>query len=86
VQTRGWRFEPAEGTAIPGTGVPVVFIHGLWWHSTSWQLWVDRFREACYNPVTPEWPRVPDQPERGIGTGAGSRRGAPTALRVILAR
>ncbi len=45
---------------MPGTGVPVVFIHGLWLHSTSWQPWADRFREAGYDPVTPEWPGVPD--------------------------
>jgi non-heme chloroperoxidase len=45
---------------MPGTGVAVVFVHGLWLHSTSWQRWADRFREACYDPVTPEWPGVPD--------------------------
>jgi non-heme chloroperoxidase len=45
---------------MPGTGVPVVFIHGLWLHSTGWQFWADRFREAGYDPVTPEWPGVPD--------------------------
>ena len=35
---------------------PVVFIHGLWLHATSWQPWVDRFREAGYDPIAPEWP------------------------------
>jgi non-heme chloroperoxidase len=29
---------------MSGTGVPVVFIHGLWLHSTSWQPWADRGR------------------------------------------
>ena len=24
---------------------PVVFIHGLWLHATSWQPWVDLFRD-----------------------------------------
>jgi non-heme chloroperoxidase len=56
--------------------VPVVFVHGLWLHSTSWQPWVDRFREAGYDPVTPEWPGVPDSvaearehPESQAGIG-----------------
>jgi non-heme chloroperoxidase len=35
---------------------PVVFIHGLWLHASSWQPWVDLFREAGYDPVAPEWP------------------------------
>ena len=33
---------------------PVVFIHGLWLHATSWQPWVDLFREAGYDPIAPE--------------------------------
>ena len=39
---------------------PVVFIHGLWLHATSWQPWVDLFREAGYDPIAPEWPGGPD--------------------------
>ena len=35
---------------------PVVFIHGLWLHATSWGPWVDLFREAGYEPVAPGWP------------------------------
>jgi len=38
---------------------PVVFIHGLWLHATSWQPWVDLFREAGYDPVAPGWPHEP---------------------------
>jgi pimeloyl-ACP methyl ester carboxylesterase len=38
------------------TRTPVVFIHGLWLHATSWAPWVDRFREAGYEPVAPGWP------------------------------
>jgi non-heme chloroperoxidase len=59
-----------------GPGVPVVFIHGLWLHSTSWQPWAERFRMAGYDPVTPEWPGVPDSvaearehPEGQAGVG-----------------
>jgi len=39
---------------------PVVFIHGLWLHASSWQPWVDLFREAGYDPVAPGWPHEPD--------------------------
>ncbi|WP_029289521.1 alpha/beta hydrolase [Cellulomonas sp. HZM] len=41
------------------TARPVVFIHGLWLHATSWQPWVDLFREAGYAPVAPGWPGEP---------------------------
>jgi non-heme chloroperoxidase len=61
---------------MAGPGVPVVFIHGLWLHSTSWQPWAERFRAAGYDPVTPEWPGVPDtvagareHPEGQAGVG-----------------
>ncbi len=39
---------------------PVVFIHGLWLHSTSWSPWVELFREAGYTPSAPGWPGEPD--------------------------
>jgi pimeloyl-ACP methyl ester carboxylesterase len=38
---------------------PVVFIHGLWLHATSWQSWIDLFTEAGYQPTAPEWPGGP---------------------------
>lgn len=38
---------------------PVVFIHGLWLHATSWQPWEELFREAGYEPVAPGWPGEP---------------------------
>jgi non-heme chloroperoxidase len=38
------------------TPTPVVFVHGLWLHATSWGAWVDLFREAGYDPVAPGWP------------------------------
>jgi pimeloyl-ACP methyl ester carboxylesterase len=34
----------------------VLFIHGLWLHATSWQTWVDHFREAGYDASAPGWP------------------------------
>ena len=41
-------------------GTPVVFIHGLWLHATSWGPWLELFREAGYDPVAPGWPNEPD--------------------------
>ena len=35
---------------------PVVFIHGLWLHSTSWQPWADLFSAAGHPTYTPGWP------------------------------
>ena len=42
------------------TRTPVVFIHGLWLHATSWAPWVELFSEAGYDPVAPGWPGDPD--------------------------
>ncbi|GAB3046613.1 alpha/beta fold hydrolase [Intrasporangium mesophilum] len=44
-------------------GRPVVFIHGLWLHATSWSTWLDLFREAGYDPVAPGWPHEADTVE-----------------------
>jgi pimeloyl-ACP methyl ester carboxylesterase len=38
---------------------PVVFIHGLWLHATSWDPWIELFRDAGYEPVAPGWPGDP---------------------------
>jgi pimeloyl-ACP methyl ester carboxylesterase len=37
-------------------GSPVVFVHGLWLHASSWGPWVELFREAGYAPSAPGWP------------------------------
>jgi pimeloyl-ACP methyl ester carboxylesterase len=37
-------------------GIPVVFIHGLWIHSSSWTPWVELFHAAGYQPIAPGWP------------------------------
>jgi pimeloyl-ACP methyl ester carboxylesterase len=42
------------------TRTPVVFIHGLWLHATSWAPWVELFSQAGYAPVAPGWPGDPD--------------------------
>src|SRR5271165_4206990 len=41
---------------MPHDGTPVVFVHGLWLHGTSWGPWEEFFREAGYEPVAPGWP------------------------------
>jgi pimeloyl-ACP methyl ester carboxylesterase len=38
----------------------VIFIHGLWLHSSSWSPWMDLFRSAGYDPTAPGWPGDPD--------------------------
>ncbi|MFI2364054.1 alpha/beta hydrolase [Promicromonospora sp. NPDC019610] len=37
-------------------GTPVLFIHGLWLHSSSWGSWETRFRDEGYAPQAPGWP------------------------------
>ena len=41
------------------SATPVVFIHGLWLHATSWGPWCDLFRESGYEPIAPGWPNEP---------------------------
>lgn len=59
-------------------GTPVVFVHGLWLHHTSWQPWLDLFAERGYAPVAPPWPGEPPTVEEarrdpgpmgGVGVG-----------------
>ena len=38
---------------------PVVFVHGLWLLTSSWQHWADAFEAAGYIALTPEWPDDP---------------------------
>src|SRR4051794_32632489 len=38
---------------------PALFIHGLWLHASSWGPWLDRFRDAGYDPIAPGWPNEP---------------------------
>ncbi|GAA2170178.1 alpha/beta hydrolase [Pedococcus bigeumensis] len=45
------------------TGRPVVFVHGLWLHATSWTPWMDLFRDQGYQPIAPGWPGEPDTVE-----------------------
>jgi non-heme chloroperoxidase len=34
----------------------IVFIHGLWMHASSWQPWMDFFRQHDYETLNPAWP------------------------------
>jgi pimeloyl-ACP methyl ester carboxylesterase len=45
---------------MPAAKRPVVFIHGLWLHSTSWAPWVDCFSQAGYEATAPGWPEEPE--------------------------
>jgi pimeloyl-ACP methyl ester carboxylesterase len=45
------------------TPTPVLFIHGLWLHATSWSPWVDLYNEAGYAASAPGWPGDPDSVE-----------------------
>jgi alpha-beta hydrolase superfamily lysophospholipase len=52
--------------------IPVVFVHGLWLHATSWQPWVELFTEHGYAPVAPTWP--------GEAETVAATRAAPEAV------
>jgi pimeloyl-ACP methyl ester carboxylesterase len=39
---------------------PVLFIHGLWLHASSWEPWIEVFSEAGYDASAPGWPGDPD--------------------------
>jgi alpha-beta hydrolase superfamily lysophospholipase len=45
------------------TPTPVVFIHGLWLHASSWQPWVDLFNESGYDAIALGWPGDADTVE-----------------------
>jgi len=38
------------------TRVPVVFVHGLWMHPSSWDGWVELAEEKGYHGLAPGWP------------------------------
>ena len=41
------------------TPPPVLFIHGLWLHATSWDPWLEVFAQAGYEASAPGWPGDP---------------------------
>jgi pimeloyl-ACP methyl ester carboxylesterase len=56
--------------ADPGT--PVMFIHGLWLHASSWGPWLDYYTEKGYACTAPGWP--------GDGDTVESTRANPEAV------
>src|SRR5207245_5097752 len=42
---------------------PVVFVHGLWLLSSSWDNWRALFEEQGYTTIAPGWPDDPDTVE-----------------------
>jgi alpha-beta hydrolase superfamily lysophospholipase len=44
----------------PSVPRPVLFIHGLFLHATSWGPWCRRFAEAGFAPLAPGWPGEAD--------------------------
>src|SRR5881275_1628506 len=42
---------------------PVVFVHGLWLLSSSWDRWRALFEEQGYTTLAPGWPDDPDSVE-----------------------
>jgi pimeloyl-ACP methyl ester carboxylesterase len=46
-------------TASP-VKAPVMFVHGLWLHATSWTPWIERFTVAGYDATAPRWPGEAD--------------------------
>lgn len=42
---------------------PVIFIHGLWLHSSSWGPWLELFAGEGYSTQAPGWPGDPDNVE-----------------------
>jgi len=48
---------------MTGTKAPVVFIHGLWLHASSWAPWQELFAEAGYESSAPGWPGDADTVE-----------------------
>src|SRR5690242_18349927 len=48
---------------MPANDVPIIFIHGLWLHATSWKPWLEFFTEHRYRPTAPGWPGEPNTVE-----------------------
>jgi hypothetical protein len=56
------------------TPVPVLFLHGHWVHASGLDPWVERFRDAGYEPAAPGWPGEPDtvaEARVNLSSGAG---------------
>jgi pimeloyl-ACP methyl ester carboxylesterase len=45
---------------VVATKPAIVFIHGLWLHTSSWQPWQEFFQSAGYETLAPGWPNEPN--------------------------
>ena len=71
-----WVPAPRMRGAQDMAGGPVVFVHGLWLHASSWGPWADLFGASGYEPLMPGWPGIAEtveeareNPGRAAGTG-----------------
>lgn len=53
-----WELAEIEKANASGR-VPVVFVHGLWLLSSSWQKWRDLFEDNGFATLAPGWPDDP---------------------------
>lgn len=53
-----WELAEIEKANASGL-VPVVFVHGLWLLSSSWQKWRDLFEDNGFATLAPGWPDDP---------------------------
>ncbi len=44
---------------------PVVFVHGLWLLSNSWDRWIELFADAGYAAMAADWPEDPETTAQG---------------------
>lgn len=57
--------EQQEIERANGSGLqPVVFVHGLWLLSSSWNNWRELFEEKGYITLAPGWPDDPESVEK----------------------
>jgi non-heme chloroperoxidase len=54
-----WEIEEIDRANASGRP-PVVFVHGLWLLSSSWQNWRDLFEASGYTTIAPGWPDDPE--------------------------
>jgi pimeloyl-ACP methyl ester carboxylesterase len=57
---------------MAGNAAPVIFIHGLWLHASSWAPWEELFEETGYRPLAPGWP--------GVGETVEEARAKPESI------
>ncbi len=70
------------------SAIPVVFVHGLWMHASSWDPWLELFEERGYAPVAPPWPGDADtaaatRADPGAMAGVGLEDVVASYVRVV---